>query len=346
MAMHTFYYRHHEKHDPAWLHHADTPDKNRYYSEVAQRGHVIHDALKKAALGPISQPGDFGLDPIAEIHEYEMITLLQTAYERMLQEEKQGVALPETFSVGHRPHRRSLSIWGQLGSACFDTSSPIFEHTWEAAYWSAQTAVSAAALLLAGGERVTYALCRPPGHHAMRSMFGGFCYLNNAAVAANWLAQQGKRVAILDIDYHHGNGTQDIFYGRSDVLFCSIHADPLYEYPYYWGYADEFGSGHGENYTFNFPLPLKTGERRYMEAFDAALHKIRLFVPDTLIVSLGVDTFIGDPVGGFQLTTDTFTRLGAKIAAFDLPTAVIQEGGYLLNHLGSNVVAFLGAMVG
>lgn len=344
--MHTFYYPKHNLHDPARLHHPDLPQRNVYYSEVAQRGHHIHEAVQTAALGPITQPGDFGLDPIAEIHHHEMLTLLQTAYKRVQEESRKEAAISETFSVGRLPPRKSQSIFGLLGIYTFDTSSPIFKHTWKAAYWSAQTALSAAALVITGDEQFAYALCRPPGHHAAHDYFGGFCYLNNAAIVANWLVKQGSRVAILDVDYHHGNGTQDIFYGRSDVLFCSIHVDPLHDYPFYWGYADEYGVGAGKNCNFNFPLPLQSDEFRYMEAFDAALFKIRSYVPDTLVISLGVDTVKNDPVGGFRLKTDTFARLGAKIAAFDLPTVVIQEGGYLLSDLGTNVVTFLRGLSG
>ena len=344
--MHTFYHAGHTRHDPAQLHRPDTPYKNIYYSEVARRGTIIYEALKATDFGPITQPGDFGVDAIREVHDHEMITVLRTAYERTLREVGRQPAIPETFSVGRIPAHKLHAISGLLGYYCFDTSSPIFEHTWDVVYWSAQTALSAAALVLAGGEKVAYALCRPPGHHAASNLFGGFCYLNHAAIAANWLVQHGQRVAILDIDYHHGNGTQAIFYGRSDVLVCSIHADPLQEYPFYWGFADEYGDGPGRNYNFNFPLPVGTREPAYMAAYDEALNNIRLFVPDIILVSLGVDTAEGDPVGGFKLTTATFSRLGAKIAACERPTIVVQEGGYLLSSLGDNIVSFIRGLLG
>lgn len=172
-------------------------------------------------------------------------------------------------------------------------------------------------------------------------MFGGFCYLNNAAIASQWLVEKGQRIAILDLDYHHGNGTQEIFYGRADVLTCSIHADPLHEYPFYWGFADEYGIGAGENYNFNFPLPLGTQQAAYLVALDIALRRIRAFVPDTLVISFGADTLQDDPVGGFKLTVESYGRIATQIAALDLPTLVIQEGGYLLPQLGSCVVSFL-----
>jgi acetoin utilization deacetylase AcuC-like enzyme len=341
--MHTFYHPDHTRHDPGRLHRDDTPGKNRFYSEIAQRGTIIYEAVKAAQLGPITPPGDFGLEPITDVHSYQMVNLLQNAYQHM----KHGGGyepVANTFSVRGNPNRIPRSIYGQLGYYSFDTSAPIFEHTWDVAYWSAQTAVSAAALILAG-EKTVYALCRPPGHHAATDLFGGYCYLNNAAIAANWLVQQGLRVAILDIDYHHGNGTQEIFYNRADVLVCSIHADPLNEYPYFWGFADEFGAGNGENYNFNFPLPSGTREVGYTYAFEEALKKVQLFVPDVLLISLGVDTAENDPVGSFQLQTDTFKRLGSRIGFYKMSTLVVQEGGYLLETLGQNVTAFLDGLL-
>lgn len=344
--MHTFYYPDHILHDPGQLHRLDTPYSIRYYSEVAQRGLILHDAIKTAELSSITTPADFGIEPISDVHDYGMLTVLQTAYHRTQREEAAPTAIPETFSVRMGQPRKPRSIWGLLGYYCFDTSSPIFEHTWNAAYWSAQTALSTAALVSAGGEQVAYALCRPPGHHVATDLFGGFCYLNNAAIAANWLVNQGQRVAILDIDYHHGNGTQTIFYGRSDVLFCSIHADPLYEYPYYWGFADEFGVGPGVNYNFNFPLPRGTGDDLYLQTLAEALAKIRLYVPDILLVSLGLDTAENDPAGGFKLQTPTFYTIGSKLGELNLPLVIIQEGGYLLPKLGENIVSFLRGVLG
>jgi acetoin utilization deacetylase AcuC-like enzyme len=337
--MHTFYYPGHVRHDPGQLHRSDTPHKNRFLAETAQRGTLIHEAIKAANFGPITPPGDFGIEPITDIHNYQMLHLLQNAHLHI----KQGGGLEpvaDTFSVRGNPSRIPRSFHGQLGYFSFDVYSPIFEDTWDVAYWSVQTAVSAAALILAG-EKSVYALCRPPGHHTATDLFGGYCYLNNAAIAANWLVQQGQRLAILDIDYHHGNGTQEIFYNSPDTLVCSIHADPLSEYPYFWGFADEFGAGPGENYNFNFPLPRGTREVGYTHAFEEALKKIRLFVPDVLLISFGTDTFDGDPIGGFKLQTDTYARLGQRLGSLGLPLLIIQEGGYALETLGQNVVAFL-----
>jgi acetoin utilization deacetylase AcuC-like enzyme len=188
---------------------------------------------------------------------------------------------------------------------------------------------------------VAYALCRPPGHHATANLYGGFCYLNNAAIAAHWLAMQGQRVAVVDVDYHHGNGTQAIFYGRDDVFFCSIHADPADDYPYHWGYAAVRGEGAGEGYNLNVPLPLGTGEATYLPALERGLQAVADFRPDVVVVSLGVDTAEGDPVSQFRLQTETFRRMGQMFAGLARPLVIVQEGGYLLVKLGENVVSFL-----
>jgi acetoin utilization deacetylase AcuC-like enzyme len=339
--MHTFYYAGHTQHDPGQLHQPDTPRRNRFYSEIARRGELIIEAIRQANLGPVLPPGDFGLEPIGEIHDYGLLNLLQNAYRLVSEDHDNASVIANTFNVRGSTRHVPRSIWGLLGYYSFDTSAPIFEHTWDVAYWTAQTAVSAAALVFTGSERMAYGLCRPPGHHAAANLFGGFCYLNNAAIAANWLVQQGQRVAIVDVDYHHGNGTQAIFYQRNDVFVTSLHADPLNEYPFYWGYADEFGAEAGHLYNYNYPLPPGTTEERYLRTLDEALERVRLYVPDTLVISLGVDTVENDPLGSFKLTADSFRKIGARLAAFDLPTIVIQEGGYLYEQLGANVVAFL-----
>ncbi len=345
--MDTFYYPEHIRHDPAGLHRPENPEKNLYYSEIAQRGLVIRQAVEAAHYGPIRPPADFGVEPIGAVHDHRMISLLQTAYHDVHQDNPDGVLIPTTFRVGQRGggHKPNTPV-GLLGYYSFDIGCPVFKDSWEAAYWSAQTAVSAADHIVNSNDQVAYALCRPPGHHAAADMMGGFCYLNNAAIAANALVDQGHRVAILDVDFHHGNGTQAIFYNRSDVLFCSIHADPLEEYPYFWGYADEFGRGAGEHYNFNFPLPMGTGNAAYLEALKQALARIKLFVPTSVIISFGADIGDCDPVGGFKIDSDGFRQIGAEIRSLGLPTVVVQEGGYLLSTLGGHVVSFLDGING
>ncbi|MCA9934910.1 MAG: histone deacetylase family protein [Ardenticatenaceae bacterium] len=343
--MHTFYDAGHNRHDPGQLPQANSPD-NDLSLEVPRRATVLYEAIKAAAFGPIIAPGDFGIEPIGDVHDYGMLNLLQHGY-RLWQEEKTSLPLiPHTYSVRPQSNRIPRSLWGMVGYYCFDSSTPILAHTWDVAYWSAQTAVSAAALAYAGSQKVTYALCRPPGHHAASNMYGGYCYLNNAAITANWLVQQGQRVAIVDVDYHHGNGTQEIFYGRSDVLYCSLHADPFNEYPFFWGHGDEYGDGPGRSYNFNYPLPRHTDEALYLRTLDEALSKVRLFVPDILVISLGLDIIAGDPAGSFQLTVDTLPKIGARIGAFNLPMVIIQEGGYNIPALGEQIVAFFNGLLG
>jgi len=342
--MRTFWTPHHALHDPGVLPQPEGGSHN-YYSEVAERGEIILDALRLAHLGPIVEATDRGMAQIERVHSAALVNVLRTAYDRMVHEVHGGkhhprVVLPETFAVRRNLEAAPCSIWAHLGYHCYDTSSPIFMQTWDAVYWAAQTALAGAQALL-DGEGVAYALSRPPGHHAGRDMFGGFCYLNNAAIAATLLTDAGARVAVVDVDYHHGNGTQEIFYARDDVLTVSLHVDPHLEYPYFWGHAEERGSGVGEGWNLNLPLPLGCDEGAYLAALDDALRVVRSFGPDCVVVSLGVDTFVGDPVGGFNLTEGSFPPIGARFHALGLPTLVVQEGGYALAALGRNVVGFL-----
>ena len=221
-----------------------------------------------------------------------------------------------------------------------DTACPISAGSWEAIYWSAQTALSAADLMLAG-EAAVYALCRPCGHHAFRDLAGGFCYLNNSAIAAQWLLQNGLRPAILDVDVHHGNGTQGIFYQRSDVLTISLHTDPGNYYPFFWGYASERGEGSGLGYNINLPLPQGTGDADYLKKLQDALSYIRAFGANILIVALGLDAYEKDPLQGMAITTAGFAQIGSAISATGLPVLLIQEGGYLCDELGDNLTSVL-----
>jgi acetoin utilization deacetylase AcuC-like enzyme len=242
------------------------------------------------------------------------------------------------------------------GYYCYGVGTPVLEHTWEAAYWSAQVALTAADRILAG-DRVAYALCRPPGHHAAADLCGGLCYLNNAAIAAHYLQHISRdkerrpgvrtesRIAILDIDYHHGNGTQEIFYTDPTVLYCSLHAHPDDDYPYYWGTADEVGEGDGVGYNRNWPLRKHTGDDTYLVALDESLAIIRGFTPRWLVVSVGFDTVAGDPIGEFDLSENGLVEIGQRIAHLGLPTLIVQEGGYLLERLGEIAVSFLKAFI-
>lgn len=222
-----------------------------------------------------------------------------------------------------------------------DTSCPISAQTWGAAYASAQSAVHAADLVL-GGARSAYALCRPPGHHAFAELAGGFCYLNNSGIAAQRLAAAGRRVAIVDVDVHHGNGTQGMFYGRGDVLTVSVHAHPERFYPFFWGYAGEFGEGEGLGANLNLPLARGTGDAGFLAALDTALAKVADWGADTVVLALGLDAFVGDPFAGLAVTTPGFGAVGTAVAGLGLPVVIVQEGGYLCAALGDNLAAVLG----
>jgi acetoin utilization deacetylase AcuC-like enzyme len=221
-----------------------------------------------------------------------------------------------------------------------DLSACIVEATYKAALASANCALSAAKAVAEENELTAFGLCRPPGHHAGRDFAAGYCFINNSAVAAHWLSQKGK-VAVLDIDYHAGNGTQDIFYERADVLTISLHGDPNFEYPHFAGYADETGAGAGLGFHRNFPLPKGTDNQRYLSALGEALQLIRDFAPKYLVVPTGMDTFDSDPLGQFKLTRECYGEIGGRIAALNLPTVIIMEGGYANADLGLNIVSLL-----
>ncbi len=300
-----------------------------------ERIEVLRRAVQEAGLGPILPPEDHGREPLLAVHDRDYLEFFAHAYARG--EEyygKPGPIFPETYAV--RGLRRTRHFAGQVGYYSFGTATPILEGTWEAAYWSAQCALSAAARLRSG-ERCAYALCRPPGHHASTDLYGGFCFLNNAAVAARFL---GGRLAILDIDYHHGNGTQEIFYSDPQVLYCSLHADPDEDYPYFWGSASETGAGAGAGANCNFPLPRGAGDDLYLSTLDRALERLDAHRPERLVLSLGLDAAAGDPAGGVCLSPQAFRRIGERLASLNLPTLFVQEGGYGLDSLGENCLSF------
>ncbi|MBA3834411.1 MAG: histone deacetylase family protein [Pseudomonadota bacterium] len=289
-----------------------------------------------AAIGPTETPGDCGFEPLLAVHSAPYVEFLQSAHERWLEAGRDGDAFPYTFPVvGRRPLDLGR-IDALLGAYSFDTSSPIGPGTWEAAYWSAQTALAALRALL-DGERSAFALCRPPGHHSGSDYCGGYSYLNSAAICAEAAIADGRRrVAILDVDYHHGNGTQDIFAGRDDIAFASIHADPATDYPFFWGHSDESGGN-----VLNLPLARGTDWSGYEPALTRALDWIERFEPDLLIVCYGADTHEADPISHFKLKTSNYGPMARRIASLGLPTAIVMEGGYAVDALGANVAEFL-----
>ncbi len=311
--------------------------------EQPARADYIRQALVDAGHMLVA-PRAFGLEALLGVHDAGFVEFLRTAYARWREEGRGGSMLPSGFPArGLRRDRVPTGINGAMGYYAFDAGTPIVEGTWDAAFAAAQCALTAAALV-AEGERAAYALCRPPGHHAARGTYGGYCFLNNAALAAQHLRERGfGRVALLDVDYHHGNGTQDIFWERDDVLFVSIHGTPETEYPYFLGYADERGASAGEGYTLNLPLPRGTGWDEYAVALDTALQAVADFGADALVVSLGVDTYEGDPISAFKLGEECFPQLGARLATLGLPSVLVQEGGYAVREIGTNVAGVLGA---
>jgi acetoin utilization deacetylase AcuC-like enzyme len=293
-----------------------------------------------AALGSLETPFDHGEASIRAVHGETYLAFLWSAHRDWRAAGRDGDASGYAWPVVGRRPLDLERIDARLGLYSFDASTPIAAGTWEGAYWSAQTALSALDAVLAS-DRAAFALCRPPGHHAGADYLGGYCYLNNAAIAAEAAVAAGKRVAILDIDYHHGNGTQDIFYARGDVLFVSLHADPKMDYPYFWGHADETGEGEGEGATLNLPLPRGTLLSAYLPALEKALERIAAHGADLLILSFGADTYAGDPISHFRLETADYSIIARRIFALGLPTAIVMEGGYAVDALGANVASFL-----
>ncbi|MHB9879408.1 histone deacetylase family protein [Pacificimonas sp. ICDLI1SI03] len=308
------------------------------FSETPQRARDI-----VASLGATQTPRDFGEDPIRAVHDGDYVDFLKAAHADWRASGRTGDAIGYTFPVVGRRPLDLTRIDARIGAYSFDAATPIAEGTWETVYWSAQCALTACDQLLTEPDRKTvFALCRPPGHHAGRDYMGGYCYLNNVAIAAQHArTQHSRRVAILDVDYHHGNGTQDIFYRDKDVFFASIHADPKTDYPFYWGHEDETGDGPGKGTTLNLPLPQGTAWSSYKTALARALSAITEWGADFLVLSFGADTYADDPISHFQLQTADFQRMGADIAALKLPTLIVMEGGYAVGDLGKNVDSFL-----
>jgi len=334
--MHVIYTERHRLHAPEDLFVDGAPLGS---FEVPARAEVLLQAVMSAGLGAVMAPVDHGLAPILAVHDADFVEFLRTARHEGAGDAGRALPLvPWTFA-NRRAARRPRALRGLLGYYAFGWGSPILEGTWEAAYWSAQCALTAADLIREG-EPLAYALCRPPGHHAGPDLFGGYCYLNNAAIAAHSLRATG-RVAVLDVDYHHGNGTQLIFYSDPDVLYCSLHVHPDEDYPYYWGEADERGAGPGEGANRNWPLPRSTGDEEYVATLDRALAAIGDFEPRSLVVSAGFDGLDGDPEGSFRLSVAGLGEVGRRIGRLGLPTAIVQEGGYRLEVLGACAAAFL-----
>ncbi|WP_282608112.1 histone deacetylase family protein [Pelagibius sp. Alg239-R121] len=311
--------------------------------ETPERADILLEAGRASGF-KITEPVNYGLAPAAAIHTPEYLKFLQGIYDRWRQIEGASEEVIPNVHPNGRPHGIAMgypaSAVGQAGYHMADTACPISETTWRSVMASMNTAVHATRQL-EDGARAAYALCRPPGHHAFADMAGGFCYLNNSAIAAQELRQDHERVVILDVDLHHGNGTQGIFYRRDDVLTISIHADPEHFYPFYWGYASERGEGAGIGYNLNFPLDRGSGDQPFLAALDSACTQIDAFAPSALVVALGLDAHESDPFAGLAVTTEGFGEIGKVIGRLALPSVIVQEGGYANPALGSNLVSFL-----
>lgn len=294
--------------------------------------------IESRKLGDVRAPDEFGIEPVMQIHDEDFVTFIANAWTQWTDEGYEGEAIATCWPARRMSQRKPTQIDGLLGYYSLAAETTISPGTYEAALASVNVAMTGARLIH-DGEPVVFSLCRPPGHHAAIDMFGGYCFFNNAALAAQYFLNNGaQRVAILDIDYHHGNGTQDIFYARDDVLFISIHANPQQEFPHFLGYCDETGAGAGEGFNFNYPLDRGTGFDAWFETLKDAAKNIRQYSPDAVIVSLGVDTFKKDPISHFTLESEDFTRYGNYLAGLKFPTLFVMEGGYAVEEIGVNTV--------
>lgn len=309
--------------------------------ECPERWDYIHDELLRRGFQDLRDPDTLDFDAVNKVHDASYLRFLSEAWEQWLETGATGEAIPTVFPARRMQLREPAHIDGRMGYFAMAIETAITAGSWEAAQSSAACAQTAQRLV-STGERSAFALCRPPGHHAGIDLYGGYCFLNNAAIAAQGFLDDGaSRVAILDVDFHHGNGTQDIFYQRDDVLFLSLHGDPVDAFPHFLGYADETGEGPGLGYNVNYPLPENTPFDVWREALADALSKTKAYAPDVVVVSLGVDTFETDPISFFKLQSHDFISYGADIAALGLPTLFVMEGGYAVDAIGVNTVNVL-----
>ena len=322
--------------------------------EVPQRLQHVLDELARRPVGTLAQPAaDLPLDAaLRRVHRADYLDFLASAWSDWIAMDPGNAALDALPSVwplaqphAFRTNAPPLNFAARLGQYAFDSGTPLMAGSWAAAREGAACALAAAQAVLAG-ERAAMALTRPPGHHAGPAFMGGYCFINNGAVAAQALRDGGlQRVAVLDVDYHHGNGTQTIFYERSDVFTFSIHGDPRTEYPFFLGHTDERGAASGEGFNLNRPLPRGTGFEDWFATLQNALQAVADFAPQALVVPLGLDTFEGDPISGFKLRSADYLQLGRAIAQLGLPTVLTFEGGYAVAEVGVNTVNVLEGVV-
>jgi acetoin utilization deacetylase AcuC-like enzyme len=323
--------------------------------EVPARVESIRSALLADDEFSFTVPAEHGLGPVTAVHHEGLVSFLAEAWSLWRSHGGGGGAMPPQYlpdTVLHPALREGMgpapepsAAMGRIGYWCWETMTPLVVGSYQAARGAVDVALTAADLVLAG-DSAAYALARPPGHHCPRSAFGGYGLLNYSAAATAYLAERVGRVAVLDVDYHHGNGTQQIFYGRDDVLYVSMHADPSRAFPYFIGWADERGAGTGEGFTLNLPLPAGCTNTGYLTALEIALKRIAEHGAAALVVSLGLDTYGQDPIADFALSTDVYHEVGRRVADLGLPTLVLQEGGYFVPKLGENARTWLRGLLG
>lgn len=313
--------------------------------EVPARADFVLAELQKRGLGPVHRPAAWDEALLERVHSARYLHFLKTAWAQWVALDPAHAAqdaLPSVWPVRTLRHDvEPENFSARMGLYSMDAGTPLTAGTWDAALHGARCALSSAQAVL-DGQRTAFCLSRPPGHHAGTDFFGGYCFLNNAALAAQHLRDGGvERVAVLDIDYHHGNGTQACFYDRADVLFVSVHGDPRTEYPFYLGHADETGTGAGAGANLNLPLPRGSDYARWSQALQTGMDAIERFGAEALVLSLGLDTFEGDPISGFLLRSEDYLRVGERLAAMGLPTVTVFEGGYAVDAVGVNALNVL-----
>jgi len=312
-----------------------------YPHERPSRVQYVLDRIAETGLGEVRAPNDYGMEPILRVHDAAFVEFLRTAWDEWTRTGFKGEAMPICWPARRMVLKIPDYIEGRLGYYALSSETSISPGTWEASLAAANVALTGAEVI-GSGEHAVFSLCRPPGHHAARDMYGGYCFLNNAAIAAQYYLDHGaERVAVLDVDFHHGNGTQDIFYERGDVVYLSLHGDPREAFPHFLGYADETGQGEGAGCNFNYPMAPGTGYDKWGDALGDAIANMRKFGAEVLVLSLGVDAFENDPISFFKLTSDDYTTCGAAVAGLGIPTHFVMEGGYDIEEIGINTVNVL-----
>ena len=308
--------------------------------ERPERMNYILDEIKNQKLGEIRTPKEIDFGIINKIHDEDYINFLNVAWNEWIKEGFKGEAIPNIW-----PSRSMDSkiipkfIEGKLGYYSLAGETSISAGSIEAAYEAVKVVINASEMLQNNNILNIFSLCRPPGQHASQNQFGGYCFFNNAAIAAEFFKTKGaKRIFILDVDFHHGNGTQSIFYDRSDVFYASLHGDPMYAFPYFLGHKDEEGFGAGQGYNKNYPMLPGTTYDIWSEALDDSIKKISTFNPEILIISLGVDAYENDPISFFKLKSEDFIDLGKRLSKLNIPTLFVMEGGYAIKDIGVNTV--------